>query len=310
MDPEPRSRSTTPIVSPKHRNTAQSPITDETSTKSESTSRSSDAISSPVSDSTVESMFHSVSLAQSPSIQVMERPEDFEFEHDRILSPVFTDRCSSSLEFSSVSNESLFSIGLTNSLTFDHACLFAGDASGELLKSGDLMSFREHSSPMGGESDVDSLKVETPSKLDVPKSTLDEPQKVVRWKTQVEHHADEVPFPGHQWQPSPLPNLKSSELGNQAAAKPKKRFCWSSCDCGSCNLPKWSCWNSCWTSMNCLKGKPKKVCSSPSTEASAPTSAAPKKLDAKAPKLASKRGCCFRPRFTCSRSWSCSCHCR
>ncbi|KAI3720178.1 hypothetical protein L6452_21091 [Arctium lappa] len=215
MDPESLSRSTTPNVSPKHRNTALSPIRDEISTKSESNSRSSDAISSPASDSTQESI-----------------------------------------------------IGLTNSLTLDHACLFAGDASGELMNSGDLMSFRAHSSPMGGESDVDSLKVETPSNLDVPKCSLDEPQKVVRWKTQVEHHADEVSFQGHQWQPSPLPNLKSNELDNQAAGKPNP-------------------------------------------EASAPTSAAvPKKPDVKVPKLASKHGCSFRPRFACSRSWSCTCHCR
>lgn len=179
MTSNPLCEPTTPISSPKRHSPTQSPIKDETSF---------DATSSPVSDSTHESTSSSLSPTRSPPLQIMERPEDLNFSN----------RCSSSSsEWSSVSNESLFSIHINPADAFE---------------ADDLMSF-------GGESDADSLKVDSLSKLDDNRSNLDEPQKVVRWKTQVEHHPDEgTPSKGHQWESSPLNSQKSSESCNQ---KPK-----------------------------------------------------------------------------------------
>ncbi|KAF5757826.1 hypothetical protein HanXRQr2_Chr17g0831361 [Helianthus annuus] len=237
MDPKPPSGPT----SPKH----QSSITDETVNN-----RSSDAIPLSVSDST----YRSLSLTQSPPVQVMERNEDFDIS-SRFSSP--------SSSWSDDSNESLFSIHLNNSNKHDQVHLSAADAV-------------EHSS----ESDAGSLRAETLNKLDVDVSDLDEPQKVVRWKTQVERLADEgVSSQGQQLESSPLTDHKASE--------PKKKFCWSTCDCGSCKLPKW---------MSCSNCKPKKKSSSQPKEANSHT---PKKSDQKA---GSKKRCCSGP-------WSVSCHC-
>ncbi|KAL7605518.1 hypothetical protein Lser_V15G14919 [Lactuca serriola] len=224
--------------------------------------------SSSASNLTRESTFRSLSPTQSPPIQLMERPEDFEFQDASSSSS------SSESEWSSVSNESLFSIHITNSLTHDNDIF----QSGESVKSDDLTTF---SGPINVESDFESLKIETTSKLD-------EPQKVVRWKTQVERPAEEgAPPEGHQWQPSPFNNHISNEPTKHTTTKPKKKLWWSC----KCNISKWSCWNGCWKNMSCSICKPKKVSSSHSTEGSGP----------KKPS-ASKKG----PRL---RSWSCSCHC-
>ncbi|KAI3519090.1 hypothetical protein L1887_08107 [Cichorium endivia] len=165
--------------------------------------------SSSASNLTRESTFRSLSSpTQSPPIQLMERADDYEFEDVR-NSPVFSNRCSSSSsEWSSLSNESLFSIHITNSLTHDPDGFQSG---GESMKSDDLMIFSSLTEP---ESDLDTLKLET----NVPMYNLDEPQKVVRWKTQVEHLAEEgAP---HQWQPSPFTDHKSNEPVNHTTSKP------------------------------------------------------------------------------------------
>ncbi|KAI3818212.1 hypothetical protein L1987_12015 [Smallanthus sonchifolius] len=182
MDPKPPSEPTYPITSPKHQITAQSSIKDEAIN-----SRRSSDVSSPVSDSTHESTCRSLSPKQSPPIQVMERPEDFDFSN-RFSSS------SSSSEWSSVSDESLFSIHFTNSYTHDQAHL------------------PEHSN----QSDVGSLKVVS---LKVESlNNLDEPQKVVRWKTQVERLADEgVNSEGQRLESSPLTDHKSSEQKYEAS---------------------------------------------------------------------------------------------
>ncbi|KAL8249845.1 hypothetical protein R6Q59_006713 [Mikania micrantha] len=264
MDPKPPSGPTSPITSPKHEITVQSSIKVETINSS-----TSDAISSPVSESICEPTNRSLSLTQSPPIQVMERPEDFD------LSNRFSS--SSSSEWSSASNESLFSIHI-NSYTHDQA----------------------HLPGISGQSDVGSLKVESLSKLDVQASNLDEPQKVVRWKTQVERLADEgVSSQGHQMESSHLKDHKSSE--------PKNKSCWSICNCGSCKLPKWSCWNGCWKNMKCSNCKPKRNHSSHSKEANAPSSDEPKKPGLKHQKMDLKKWCCFGSCLACFRS--CTCHC-
>ncbi|XP_071735560.1 uncharacterized protein [Rutidosis leptorrhynchoides] len=249
MDPDPLSGPTTPTDSPKIQSTSQSPVKDETFIKSDDhNKRSSDAVSSPT---------------QSPTLQVMERLEDC------------SNRCSSSSEWSSVSNESLFSIHITHS-----AHLLVGDT----FKYDDLMNSMDHSS----QNDMNSLKVDSLSKSNVHTSSLDEPQKVVRWKTQVERLADEK-VPGQQCESSPI-NIQNSSEPN------KKKFCWSRCECGSCNPLKWSCWNDCWKCMSCSNCKPKKVGSSNPTEAGLPESAAPKKPDYKLSKVAYlKRMCCCKP---------------
>ncbi|KAI3731528.1 hypothetical protein L1987_62717 [Smallanthus sonchifolius] len=178
MDPKPLSEPTYPITSPKHQITAQSSIKDEAIN-----SRRSSDVSSPVSDSTHESICRSLSPKQSPPIQVMERPEDFDFSN----------RFSSS-EWSSVSDESLFSIHITNGYTHDQAQL------------------PEHSNQSDvGSLKVGSLKVESLNKLD-------EPQKVVRWKTQVERLADEgLNSEGQQLESSPLTDQNSSEQKYEAS---------------------------------------------------------------------------------------------
>ncbi|KAD7116569.1 hypothetical protein E3N88_03837 [Mikania micrantha] len=209
MDPKPPSGPTSPITSPKHQITVQSSIKVETINSS-----TSDAISSPVSESICEPTNRSLSLTQSPPIQVMERPEDFD------LSNRFS---SSSSEWSSASNESLFSIHI-NSYTHDQA----------------------HLPGISGQSDVGSLKVESLSKLDVQASNLDEPQKVVRWKTQVERLADEgVSSQGHQMESSPLKDHKSSEPNKEANApssdEPKK----PGLKHQKMDLKKWCCFGSC-----------------------------------------------------------------
>ncbi|KAK9074574.1 hypothetical protein SSX86_007172 [Deinandra increscens subsp. villosa] len=263
MDPKPPSGPTSPITSPKHQMTAQSAINDETI----NSHHLSDATPSPISDSPHESIYRSLPT-QSPPVQVMERPDDFDFSNK------FS---SSSSEWSSVSDESLFSIHITNSYTQDQAHL------------------SEHSS----QSNVGCLKVESLSKLDVHVSDLDEPQKVVRWKTEVERLVDEgVSSQGQQPELSPLKDHKSSE--------PKNKFCWSTCNCRSCDLPKWSCWNGCWKNMKCSNCKPKKTSSSHSKEAHAPTSDAPKKSGSKLQKMDLKNWCCCR---SCSACSQCSCHC-
>lgn len=158
-------------MDPKPSSGPASPTKDETVN-----SHSSDAIPS-VSDST--------SLTQSPPVQVMERPEDFDFSSG----------CSSpSSEWSSASSESLFSIHHSNSHKHDQAHLAAADV--------------EHS----GQNDLGSLRAETLNKLDAHASDLDEPQKCVRWKTQVERLADEgVNSQSQQLESSPLTDHKSSE---------------------------------------------------------------------------------------------------
>ncbi|KAL4586758.1 hypothetical protein LXL04_011402 [Taraxacum kok-saghyz] len=221
--------------------------------------------SSSVSNLTRDSTFRSLSLSstQSPPLQLMEReiPEDNEFQDVRNSSPS-SNRCSSSSssEWSSVSNESLFSIHISNSLTHD-----------ESLKSDDLT----FSSPVDDE--------EIPSKLN-------EPQKCVRWKTQVERPVEEgAPPEGHQWQPSPFNTHVASEPANHDTSKQKKKLWWSWCKCGSC---KWTCWKN----MTCFNCTPKKVTSSHSTGASGP----------KKPPGSKKGG---GSRSTRTRSWACSCHC-
>ncbi|XP_076885313.1 uncharacterized protein LOC143534792 [Bidens hawaiensis] len=229
MDPKPPSGPT-------------SPTKDETVN-----SRSSDPIPS-ISDST--------SLTQSPPVQVMERPEDFDFS-SRSSSP--------SSEWSSASSESLFSIHHSNSYKHDQGHLAAADV--------------EHS----------GQNAESLNKLDAHASDLDEPQKVVRWKTQVERLADEgVNSQSQQLESSPLTDHKSSE--------PKNKSCWSKCNCGSCKVPKW---------MRCCNCKPKK--SSHSKETNSPSGSGLKKLDQKA---GSKKGCCSKSCFPSKNPCSsCYCHC-
>lgn len=186
MDPEPISEPTTPIASPKHQTTAQSPVRDETSIISEEhNSSSSDAISSPLIDGILESALCSISSTKSPPLQIMERPDDH------------SNRRSSSSGWSSVSNESLFSIHITHSDRHDHAHLLTEEA----FAVHDSLTFIKSFS----KSDVDALDMET---LD----DLDEPQKVVRWKTQVEHHADEgASLEGQQCESSPLTDHKTDK---------------------------------------------------------------------------------------------------
>ncbi|GKC38668.1 hypothetical protein Tco_1051052 [Tanacetum coccineum] len=204
MDPQPISEPTTPIASPKHQTTPQSPVRVETSIKTEEpNSPSSDAILSPVSERILESALCSISSTISPPLQIMGRPEDH------------SNRRSSSSEWSSVSNESLFSIHITHSDRHDHGHLLAEDA----FAVHDSLTFIKSFS----KSDVDDLVMEA---LD----DLDEPQKVVRWKTQVEHHADEgASSQGQQCESSPLTDHKSSEpesfVGHHAIVAPGKHLC-------------------------------------------------------------------------------------
>ncbi|XP_019242639.1 PREDICTED: uncharacterized protein LOC109222776 [Nicotiana attenuata] len=74
----------------------------------EESSKTSTSSTSQVSDVTHESAFPTMSPTQSPSIQVMERQAVF--DPNRIPSSVFGSKDSSSKEWSSASNESLFSI--------------------------------------------------------------------------------------------------------------------------------------------------------------------------------------------------------
>ncbi|KAK1413727.1 hypothetical protein QVD17_35505 [Tagetes erecta] len=181
MDPKPPSEST----SPKRQVTAQSSIKDEAI----NSHHSSDAVSSQVSNSTHESIGANVSQIQSPPIQVMERPDDFDFSN-RFSSS------SSSSKWSSASDESLFSIHITNSYRHDQA------------------QPPEQSSQI----DVGSLKAESLSKLDTHVSDLDEPQKIVRWKTQVEHLADEgISSQDQRLESFPLTEHKSSEPKYEAS---------------------------------------------------------------------------------------------
>ncbi|KAI7728963.1 hypothetical protein M8C21_020059, partial [Ambrosia artemisiifolia] len=180
-------------MDPKSPSGPTSDITSQTSTKDETVNSSSsdDGPSMSVSDSTHESTSPSMSLTQSPPVQVMDRTDDLDLDSSsRFASP-------SSL-WSSASSESLFSIRLTSSFQHDQAHLSAADAV-------------EHLSP----SDVGSLRAESLNKLDGHMSDLIEPQKVVRWKTQVERLLDEGVKPQ-------VPQLDSSPITDRNSSEPNK----------------------------------------------------------------------------------------
>lgn len=98
------------------------------------------APTAPVSDTTHVSLMQTMSPTQFPPVQVMERSN--EYDPFRIPSSVF-ERSTTPVEWSTASNESLFSIHVgNNSFSRDHIVLL-GDLSksGELTRSGELIMF-------------------------------------------------------------------------------------------------------------------------------------------------------------------------
>ncbi|KAL2546627.1 uncharacterized protein Fot_15860 [Forsythia ovata] len=96
-----------------------------------------------VSDVTHESFLPNISLKQSPPIQVMERPGDF--DPHRIPPSVFAIP-STPMEWSETSNDSLFSIRIgNNNSSRDQVSRISGDLyrSGELSKSGEILEYGE-----------------------------------------------------------------------------------------------------------------------------------------------------------------------